>query len=718
MSGVVFVIHIPSKETEKKLRDSHRKQTDVSDVNEKNGENGVNFKESPKTVSEETTPLTTPEMQRNVMFSKEKERSYKSFECVDTLDGFSSDLGDTDSLKSDTTQYRKVLKLPDTLSKRSKSYDRLNAVSDQGSVIRKSWEGLKDIVGSAKKQKKSVETQSLHDENELGLAPDAFMVEIMEAILKYKNIRRTSWLETKSGHGIQIIFNLESGPRCDDTIRLLSEWGVGEREGTSVGVLPCTMYYEPIHDPLEKKPEEKITDTTKDGAWNTLISSVRARLNVADVVHEVKASAAITFDFLCLVIVASILAAFGLVEDSTLFLAASMLISPLMGPILAATFGTVIKDRSLQSMGVINEFIGIFMATLVGFIFGIIICSLDDRYGVGEGLTNEILSRCELHSLLVGILIALPSGAAVAISILGENTGSLVGTAISASLLPPAVNAGLLWALSCVYILFEKDGTRYNSVIKTNYYSNHQSIELAIFGCISMCVTLTNIICIYFMGILFLKIKEVSPVASRGHRQFWKHDIKIARDYNKTLHPNDSYTAALADELAHLKRHETEIHGVGAELLKKELAGNQNTWSPSLHHHHHHYMCQDKPHMRDLEAIYLSLACPTVTSNDSRFDPRRYRTQGPSKKSPSKLYKSIPDEEMLAPLNSGAPYPSEPINTPQSKDSHRIPSNSFPFVSRFMKQSSNANDHSNATHSKKKRFTVSPADDPLQPKPV
>lgn len=46
-----------------------------------------------------------------------------------------------------------------------------------------------------------------------------------------------------------------------------------------------------------------------------------------------------------------------------------------------------------------------------------------------------------LRSLWVGVLIALPSGAGVALSILGGNTGSLVGVAISASLLPPAVNA-------------------------------------------------------------------------------------------------------------------------------------------------------------------------------------------------------------------------------------------------------------------------------------
>lgn len=49
--------------------------------------------------------------------------------------------------------------------------------------------------------------------------------------------------------------------------------------------------------------------------------------------------------------------------------------------------------------------------------------------------------RGMLRSLWVGVMIALPSGAGVALSILGGNTGSLVGVAISASLLPPAVNA-------------------------------------------------------------------------------------------------------------------------------------------------------------------------------------------------------------------------------------------------------------------------------------
>lgn len=138
----------------------------------------------------------------------------------------------------------------------------------------------------------------------------------------------------------------------------------------------------------------------------------------------------------------SSLAAFGLVENITILLVSSMLISPLMGPIIAITFGIVIRDKALVRFGLANELFGILLATTIGFIFGLVIGSVEERFISGDtGVTQEMISRCELRSLVIGILTALPSGAAVAIAILGENVGSLVGVAISASLLPPAVNA-------------------------------------------------------------------------------------------------------------------------------------------------------------------------------------------------------------------------------------------------------------------------------------
>jgi hypothetical protein len=51
------------------------------------------------------------------------------------------------------------------------------------------------------------------------------------------------------------------------------------------------------------------------------------------------------------------------------------------------------------------------------------------------------LTRGMTRGLWVGVCIALPSGAGVALSVLGSNTGFLVGVAISASLFPPAVNS-------------------------------------------------------------------------------------------------------------------------------------------------------------------------------------------------------------------------------------------------------------------------------------
>ena len=52
--------------------------------------------------------------------------------------------------------------------------------------------------------------------------------------------------------------------------------------------------------------------------------------------------------------------------------------------------------------------------------------------------TNEMISRGTKTTFLAGIPIAFFSGLGVALSVLDDSTSSLVGVAISASLLPPA----------------------------------------------------------------------------------------------------------------------------------------------------------------------------------------------------------------------------------------------------------------------------------------
>lgn len=65
------------------------------------------------------------------------------------------------------------------------------------------------------------------------------------------------------------------------------------------------------------------------------------------------------------------------------------------GPVIATIFGIVIKDYALVRFGLINEVIGILIATCIGFTLGLIICTVDTKYAYGNdvALTTEMISR-------------------------------------------------------------------------------------------------------------------------------------------------------------------------------------------------------------------------------------------------------------------------------------------------------------------------------------
>jgi hypothetical protein len=109
------------------------------------------------------------------------------------------------------------------------------------------------------------------------------------------------------------------------------------------------------------------------------------------------------------------------------------------------------------------------------------------------------------------------SGMGVALSILGNNTASLVGVAISASLLPPAVNAGICWAHAILIAA---------GAVEAKGDENFWRI-----GGISFALTIVNIVCIWGSGMLMFAIKEVAP--SKTKSAFWARDIKVARAIQK-----------------------------------------------------------------------------------------------------------------------------------------------------------------------------------------
>ena len=163
------------------------------------------------------------------------------------------------------------------------------------------------------------------------------------------------------------------------------------------------------------------------------------------------------------------------------------------------------------------EFLSLSLCVGLGVIIGATCFALrlDDDWP-----TAEMKSRGDVEGLLTGIAIAIPSGAGVALSTLGNNTSSLVGVAISASLLPPAVNAGI-----CLIIaLLLQTGER------SSLHSWTQSEWLEC-GLISFSLTVVNIVSIWASGLLMFKIKEIAPTTNAS----WLTEVEAARHSEKVV---------------------------------------------------------------------------------------------------------------------------------------------------------------------------------------
>lgn len=135
---------------------------------------------------------------------------------------------------------------------------------------------------------------------------------VMRDIIDKMQIRNVSWQKVNNGNSYKISFSLEKGVRCDDTIHLLSEYGIGQKKGSSCVIIPCSVYKDKSH---LKKSDSESDEMFKETSWNRHIGNVRARLNVEKLVHAVKSDATLSFDFIVLLIVASMVASFGLLEN-------------------------------------------------------------------------------------------------------------------------------------------------------------------------------------------------------------------------------------------------------------------------------------------------------------------------------------------------------------------------------------------------------------------
>lgn len=151
--------------------------------------------------------------------------------------------------------------------------------------------------------------------------------------------------------------------------------------------------------------------------------SIASRMRIEQVLREVESGASFSFDYICYTLIAAWIAGFGLATDSSTVVIASMLVSPLMGPCMGFTFGTMLREWPLVLRSLLNECLSLLLCVFIGFLVGLMFLSDAFRATYDEWPSNEMISRGEELGLIYGIFIAIPSGAAVALAQLGKNSG-------------------------------------------------------------------------------------------------------------------------------------------------------------------------------------------------------------------------------------------------------------------------------------------------------
>ena len=160
----------------------------------------------------------------------------------------------------------------------------------------------------------------------------------------------------------------------------------------------------------------------------------KERRSIEEIYQDITESASLSKTYITLVILASIVAAIGILYNDVAIVIGSMVIAPLLNPNIALALSTTLAESNLAKRAVITSIIGYAIAFFIGIIFGMFMKEEANAY--------HVISRSNIT--LMYILLALSAGIAGSLSVTKGVPQALVGVMVAVALLPPLVTGGLL----------------------------------------------------------------------------------------------------------------------------------------------------------------------------------------------------------------------------------------------------------------------------------
>jgi uncharacterized hydrophobic protein (TIGR00341 family) len=190
---------------------------------------------------------------------------------------------------------------------------------------------------------------------------------------------------------------------------------IGAQPMAKIIILPIEAYL-PKQSELQDKKEEKAT-VAREAIYNEMMQNTHINTN-----------------FVSLLVLSTIVAAIGLIQNDLAIIIGAMVIAPLLGPNIAFSFATSIGDSKLMYSSLKTVLFGVFISIALPMVIAFF---LDNSFN-----NDELLSRT--HVDFDSFVLALASGAAASLSITTGLSSVLVGVMVSVALLPPAVVFGIM----------------------------------------------------------------------------------------------------------------------------------------------------------------------------------------------------------------------------------------------------------------------------------
>ncbi len=235
--------------------------------------------------------------------------------------------------------------------------------------------------------------------------------------------------EEASGRELGDVFSFPvRTDEVEEILDSLKDIGVG---GEGNGKIVVTEVQAVVSDEFEEKEKEKKTEDENGNGERIARDELKA---------TAKGISRSTPNYVAFTVISAVVATAGMIENSAAVVVGSMVIAPLIGPAMASSVGSVLKDDRLFYDGIKTQFIGIGVAIASAAVFAFAV-----RLLVAPELellmVDQIAER--VNPGVLALAVALGAGVAGALSLTSGASAALVGVMIAVALIPPAAAVGL-----------------------------------------------------------------------------------------------------------------------------------------------------------------------------------------------------------------------------------------------------------------------------------